>query len=251
VVVVVCAVSAGRPGLYTRTVILGHSGRGEIRDEEVSMSSTWPERSATEDQKTERDVIHREGIDRDGVDRDGNDRDSTDRGGSDRTAPLRPFGVTPVSQTEWEQPDEERPAKTRHVVDRFDGALALLILRLVVAGIFGIHGLQKLQYIDATRASFAQNGVPYADTMTFVVAVCEVAIAVALIFGIAVRVVGVGITILMVGALVYVVWRTGSIFIAGREGFAGQLELLLAAVGLTFAGLGGGGWTVDRRFRRR
>jgi putative oxidoreductase len=234
---------------------------GEIRDEEVSMSSTWPERSATEDHTTDpaetnrvdthRDDSHRDVSHRDDTHRDDTHRDDTYRNDTDRTAPMRPFGVTPVSQTEWDQPEEERPAKARHVVDRFDGALALLILRLVVAGIFGIHGLQKLQYLDTTRASFVQNGVPYADTMAFVVGVCEVAIAVALIFGIAVRVVGVCITLLMVGALVYVVWRSGSIFIQGREGFAGQLELLLAAVGLTFAGLGGGGWTVDRRFRRR
>jgi uncharacterized membrane protein YphA (DoxX/SURF4 family) len=204
-------------------------------------SSTWPERSSTEDHKTDRDDT-----DRDDSDRDGNDRDDTNR-----TAPMRPFGVTPVSQTEWEQPEEERPAKMRHVVDRFDGALALLILRLVVAGIFGIHGLQKVQHLDATRANFAQNGIPYADTMAFVVGVCEVAIAIALIFGIAVRVAGIGIVLIAVGALVYVVWRSGSVFTDGKEGFAGELELLLAAVGLAFAGVGGGGWTVDRRFRRR
>jgi putative oxidoreductase len=219
------------------------------------MSSTWPER-ATEDQKTERVNTDRDGTDRVGTERDGTDRDGTERDGidrdvTDRTAPLRPFGVTPVSQTEWEQPEEERPAKIRHVVDRFDGALALLILRLVVAGIFGIHGLQKLQRLDATRADFVQNGIPYADTMAFVVGVCEVAIAIALIFGIAVRVVGLGIVVIAVGALVYVVWRSGNVFTDGKEGFAGELELLLAAVGLTFAGLGGGGWTVDRRFRRR
>jgi uncharacterized membrane protein YphA (DoxX/SURF4 family) len=234
----------------------------EVRDgEEVPMSSTWPERSATEGQKTgpvetgragaDRDDTDRDDTDRDDTGRDGTDRDGTYRNDTNRTAPLRPFGVTPVSQTDWEQPDEERPARIRHVVDRFDGALALLILRLVVAGIFGIHGLQKLQRLDATRASFAQNGIPYADTMAFVVGVCEVAIAVALIFGIAVRVVGVGIVIIAVGALIYVVWRSGNVFTAGKEGFAGELELLLAAVGVTFAGLGGGGWTVDRRFRRR
>jgi len=196
-------------------------------------SSTWPERSSTEDHKT----------DRDGTDRDDTDRDGTDRDDTNRTAPMRPFGVTPVSQTEWEQPEEERPAKMRHVVDRFDGALALLILRLVVAGIFGIHGLQKVQHLDATRANFAQNGIPYADTMAFVVGVCEVAIAIALA--------GIGIVLIAVGALVYVVWRSGSVFTDGKEGFAGELELLLAAVGLAFAGVGGGGWTVDRRFRRR
>jgi len=87
--------------------------------------------------------------------------------------------------------------------------------------------------------------------MAFAVGVCEVAIAVALIFGILMRVVGIGIAVIAIGALVYVKSRTGAVFTDGQPGFAGELELLLAAVGLTFAGLGGGGWTVDRRFRRR
>ena len=168
-----------------------------------------------------------------------------------RTTTLRPFGVSPVSESKWEDPDESRPPKTRHIVDRWDGALGLLLLRVVVAAIFAIRGLQKVQHLDVTRAQFAQVGVPYAETMAFAVGVCEVAIAIALVFGILMRVVGLGIAAIAIGALVYVKWRTGVIFTDGQPGFAGELELLLAAVGLAFAGLGGGGWTVDRRFRRR
>jgi uncharacterized membrane protein YphA (DoxX/SURF4 family) len=171
--------------------------------------------------------------------------------GSDRTTELRPFGVRPMSESEWDEPEETPPPKRRHVVDRFDGAAALLLLRVVVAGIFTIRGLQILQHLDVTKTQFQQIGIPYADTMAFVVGVCDVAIAVALILGIAIRVVGVGIAVIAVGGLVYVRWRTGTVFTDGQPGFAGELELLLAAVGLTFLGLGGGGWTVDRRFRRR
>jgi putative oxidoreductase len=168
-----------------------------------------------------------------------------------RTTALRPFGVGTMSETEWEDPQEERPAKTRHIIDRWDGAMGLLVLRIVVAAIFAIRGLQKVQHLDVTRTQFAQIGIPYADTMAFVVGVCEVAIAIALIFGIAIRIVGLGIAAIAIGALVYVKWRTNTIFTDGQPGFVGELELLLAAVGLMFAGVGGGGWTVDRRFRRR
>ncbi len=192
------------------------------------MSSTLPERSTTEDP--------------------GSTRPMED---PNRTTTLRPFGVSPVSESEWEDPEEARPPRTRHVVDRWDGAIGLLLLRLVVAAIFAVRGLQKVQHLDVTRAQFAQVGIPYADTMAFAVGVCEVAIAVALIFGILVRVAGIGIAVIAIGALVYVKWRTGAVFTDGQPGFAGELELLLAAVGLAFAGLGGGGWTVDRRFRRR
>jgi uncharacterized membrane protein YphA (DoxX/SURF4 family) len=159
--------------------------------------------------------------------------------------------VSPVSESEWEDPEESRPAKARHIIDRWDGALGLFVLRVVVAAIFAIRGLQKVQHVDVTKTQFEQIGIPYADTMAFVVGVCEVAIAVALIFGIAMRVVGVGIAIIAIGALAYVRWRTGIVFTDGQPGFTGELELLLAAVGVMFVGVGGGGWTVDRRFRRR
>ena len=191
------------------------------------MSSTWPERSSTEN--------------------------PDNRGTEDpnRTTALRPFGVNPVSESGWEDPEESRPAKTRHIIDRWDGALGLLVLRVVVAAIFAIRGLQKVQHLDVTKTQFEQIGIPYADTLAFVVGVCEVAIAVALIFGIAMRVVGVGIAVIAIGALAYVKWRTGVLFTEGQPGFTGELELLLAAVGVLFVGVGGGGWTVDRRFRRR
>lgn len=210
-------------GALSGTVGRVTTGTGQ----EVPLSSTWPERSSTED--------------------------SVPRGAEDpnRTTALRPFGVSPTSEGEWEDPEETRPPKMRHVVDRPDGALGLFVLRVVVAAIFAIRGLQKVQHLDVTRAQFEQIGIPYADTLAFVVGVCEVAIAVALIFGIAMRVVGIGIAVIAVGALVYVRWRSGAIFTEGQPGFAGELELLLAAVGVMFAGVGGGGWTVDRRFRRR
>jgi len=117
--------------------------------------------------------------------------------------------------------------------------------------VLAIRGLQKVQHLDVTKTQFEQIGIPYADTLAFVVGVCEVAIAVALIFGIAMRVVGVGIAVIAIGALAYVKWRTGVLFTEGQPGFTGELELLLAAVGVLFVGVGGGGWTVDRRFRRR
>jgi putative oxidoreductase len=170
---------------------------------------------------------------------------------TDRTTALRPFGVSPSSEPEWEDPAEPAPAKQRHIIDRWDGALGLFVLRVVVAAIFVIRGLQKVQHLDVTRTQFEQLGIPYADTMAFAVGVCEVAIAIALVFGIAMRVVGLGIAAIAIGALVYVKWRTGAVFTDGQPGFVGELELLLAAVGLMFVGVGGGGWTVDRRFRRR
>lgn len=158
-------------------------------------------------------------------------------------------GAPPAAQ--WEDPEDTGPARTRHVVDRLDGAVGLFVLRIVTAVILAIRGLQKLQHLDVTRAQFTQIGIPYPDTMAVVVGSCEFAIAFALIIGLVVRVAGLGIAIITIGALIYVRWRTGDVFTAGQPGFNGELELLLAGVGVALMGLGGGGWGVDRRFRRR
>jgi uncharacterized membrane protein YphA (DoxX/SURF4 family) len=197
------------------------------------MSSSTPERTGTgETAATERSVDPRHE--------------------PERTTQMRPFGITePVSTAEWEDPQQSAPDRVRHVVDRFDGAIGLLILRLVTAGIFAIRGLQKLQHLDVTQQQFTQAGVPNAGTLAIVVGACQVAIAVALLLGFLVRAAGIAVAIIAIGTLAYFTWRTGDVFTAGQPGFAGELELLLAAVGLALAGLGGGGWGVDRRFRRR
>ena len=184
-----------------------------------------------------------------------------------RTSRFRPFGssaaarVSPVSRpapttggvsaAEGQDPSDTGPQRVRHVVDRFDGAVGLLILRLVTAAILAIRGLQMLQDQDVSGDQFAQWGLPSPDVLVIVVGAVAFASAFLLIIGALVRVAGLAIAVLAVASLVYVQWRSGDVFTSGQPGFTGELELLLAAVGLTFAGLGGGGWGVDRRFRRR
>jgi uncharacterized membrane protein YphA (DoxX/SURF4 family) len=203
-------------------------------------------------------------------------RPASETTSSDPTSRFRPFGgsaapttVNPVthdpatrdpekrdpaarsSAVEWEDPEDTGPERVRHVVDRFDGAAGLLILRLVTAVILAIRGLQILQHLDVTRDQFAQLGLPSPDVLAVVVGAVAFASAFLLIIGALVRVAGIAIAVLAVASLVYVTWRSGDFFTSGQPGFHGELELLVAAVGLTFAGLGGGGWGVDRRFRRR
>ncbi len=189
-----------------------------------------------------------------------------DRDQATRRSRFRPFGsstrtVSPVSHpapttggvsaAEEQDPGETAPERVRHVVDRFDGAVGLLILRLVTAAILAIRGLQMLQDQDVSGDRFEQWGLPSPDVLVIVVGAVAFASAFLLIIGALVRVAGLAIAVLAVASLVYVQWRSGDVFTSGQPGFTGELELLLAAVGLTFAGLGGGGWGVDRRFRRR
>ena len=150
-----------------------------------------------------------------------------------------------------EDSGDARPQRVRHVVDRFDGAVGLLILRLVTAAILAVRGLQMVQDQDVSGDRFEQWGLPNPDVLVIVVGAVAFASAFLLIIGALVRVAGLAIAVLAVASLVYVNWRSGDVFTSGQPGFRGELELLLAGVGLTFAGLGGGGWGVDRRFRRR
>ena len=72
----------------------------------------------------------------------------------------------------------------------------------------------------------------------------------ALVFGLLTRVAGLGVLLIAVGALTFVLWGNWSPFVAGRAGFVGELELLLAVVGLLFLCVGGGGFSLDRSFRK-
>lgn len=159
--------------------------------------------------------------------------------------------LDPLAPNEDGFPDEA-PVRKKHVIDRIDGAFGLFVLRIVVAAIMGIRGLQVLQHLDVTKQQFVTLGIPAPQTMAIVVGAVDVAIAVALVLGLLVRLAGLGIAVICIAALFYVNWRTGApIFVDGQPGFGGELELLLAAVGVAFIGLGGGGWGLDRRFRRR
>ena len=142
-----------------------------------------------------------------------------------------------------------RIVRGKPTTDKFHGALALFILRLVVAAIMGVHGAQKLLNLGATRQFFGQTMIPYPEWAALATGIGEVLIAGALIIGLLVRVAGLGIVLIAVGALVFVRWAPFQLFAQNQDGFVGEKELLLAAVGLLFLLLGGGGWGADRMFR--
>ncbi|MGC4155080.1 MAG: DoxX family protein, partial [Propionicimonas sp.] len=134
--------------------------------------------------------------------------------------------------------------------DKFFGSLGLFLLRLVVAGIFGLRGYQMLGDLAATQERFASTLLaPYAQILAVVVGSIHLAIALALILGALTRVAGLGVALVAGGALAFVWWGPWSPFVAGQPGFLGELELLLAVVGLLLLFVGGGGWSIDRSFR--
>ena len=134
--------------------------------------------------------------------------------------------------------------------DKFFGSLGLFLLRLVVAGIFGLRGYQMLGDLAATQERFASTLLaPYAQILAVVVGSIHLAIALALILGALTRVAGLGVALVAGGALAFVWWGPWSPFVAGQPGFLGELELLLTVVGLLLLLIGGGGWSIDRSFR--
>lgn len=156
-------------------------------------------------------------------------------------------GVAPVVT---EQVVTERIV-TRRSTDRFGPSLGLFLLRLVVAAIMGVHGVQKLLNLPGTTAMIGQTMIPYPSIMAIVIGAAEVAIAIALVFGLMTRIAGLGVLLIAGGALAFVLWGSWNPFVPGESGFTGELELLLAAVGVLLLFTGGGGWAVDRGFRAR
>jgi len=147
-------------------------------------------------------------------------------------------------------PAAEPVVVTRRTTDRFLGAFALFVLRLVVAAIMAVRGLEIVTNLPAAEVLFASTIIPAPQIMAMVTGVAALAIAVALVFGLLTRIAGLGVVLIAGGALAFVLWGNWSPFIQGRSGFIGELELLLAAVGLLFLCIGGGGFSLDRSFRK-
>lgn len=141
------------------------------------------------------------------------------------------------------------PVIKKHTNDRFPGSLGLFLLRIVTAGIMGVHGYQKLTDIASTQAFFTQVGIPSPHYAAWVAGICEVLAAVALVFGCLTRIAGLGVAAIAILALVTVKWGAKNPFVAGQSGFTGEFELLLAGVGVLFLFLGGGRWGLDGQWR--
>lgn len=133
--------------------------------------------------------------------------------------------------------------------DKFLGSMGLFLLRLVLAAIFAVRGLNLLTDIPAAQAMFAATIIPEPGIMAIVTGVAALLIALSLVLGLLTRLSGLGIALIAGGALAFVEWGNWSPFVAGRPGFLGDFELLMAAVGVLLLCIGGGGWSLDRSFR--
>ncbi len=132
----------------------------------------------------------------------------------------------------------ERDASGSRRAARID--LALLLLRLILAAVFGGYGVAKWAgEMNRVAGLMMSVGIPLPDLAARVVAVVEVGGAILLLVGLWTRVAGLLLAIEMTVAIWKVVWRQGFI-----GGYAFELTLLTVALSLAIAG--GGAWSVGR-----
>ncbi|MGV8845070.1 hypothetical protein [Tessaracoccus sp.] len=146
--------------------------------------------------------------------------------------------------------DDAGPARV--TTDRFFPSLGLFVLRLVVAGVLGLTSFQILgSGVDSTADFLA--GVPLIPEPRLVAWILGFTLgvmALLLVIGLLQRVVGFVLLAVAVCSLVFIRWGNFAIFTKNVEGFIGDKDLLLAAIGLLLLTLGGGAWGIDGAFRR-
>jgi putative oxidoreductase len=114
--------------------------------------------------------------------------------------------------------------------------LALLILRLALAGILLYHGLPKVMNYGATVGAFQSMHIP-APTLTVIFAIlAEVVGGILILLGVAVDLAGLLVVIDMLGAIFAVHWANGFDFTKG--GWEHPFSVLVMGLVLALAGPG-------------
>jgi len=142
---------------------------------------------------------------------------------------------------------------TRRSTDQPLGALALLLVRLTVAGWIGILGWQVLVDRQAVTDVLTDVGIPSAMTswMSWSAGIAMFAVALFLLFGVATRAFAGILAAFLVAFLALFRFGPFSPFLEGQFGFYGDREVFITVLCLVLVLLGAGGWSADARIRRR
>jgi len=162
----------------------------------------------------------------------------------ERAARAKALGTVEVSEDDVTVPPPER-----HINDRFIGSVGLALIRLVLAAVLGVRGIQVLWNIPATTTWLEDRSIPYAAPIAWALGALLVIITLLLILGFGVRLAGLLTAALAISMLVFVQWGYANPFVAGQAGFTGDWDVMVAGVGLALFCLGSGGWAVDAAMR--
>ncbi len=171
---------------------------------------------------------------------------------AERQAREQRLGAVPTS-TDNALREDVGPARV--TTDRFLPSFGLFVTRIVVAGVLGLASFQILgSGVDAT-ANFLGGYpmIPEPRLVAWILGFTLGAMALLLVIGLLQRVVGFLLLVISVATLVFIRWGNFAIFTSGGvwvEGFIGDKDLLLAAIGLLLLTIGGGAWGIDGAFRR-
>lgn len=137
------------------------------------------------------------------------------------------------------------PTLVRRGVGPF-GSFGLFVLRLVTALILGVIGYQILTNISDTANYLAnQPLIPEPRLVAWILGFAFAVMAVMLVIGLGVRIVGFLLAGVAIAALALLRWGSFSLFAPDMEGFRGDHDLLLAAVGILLFSIGGGRFGID------
>jgi len=123
-------------------------------------------------------------------------------------------------------------------LNRFRPA-APLVLRVVLGGLFIWHGIEKFDGgIDMVEGAFSKWGVPAPELTAPLTAGIEIIAGAALVLGIGTRIAAMLLSIVMIGALIYVKQDLGIISSSPMPGAELDLALLAGLVALIVTGPG-------------
>ncbi len=166
-----------------------------------------------------------------------------------RAAALTTAGTPEPAQGQI-PPVVQQVVEVKRTTDGFWGSLGLFLLRLAMAAVFGVWGVQMLLDPARTQELFAKTLLQPFPILATIVPVASLLIAISMVIGLATRYAAVGAILISVGALVLVYWGSWSILLPNDFGFYGERELLVAAAGVLLLFVGAGGWSLDGSLRR-
>ena len=124
-------------------------------------------------------------------------------------------------------------------------SLGFLLLRLVVVGVLGVRAWRHWAELALTRQVWDQSLLRNGALLSWVTIGLEIGIALMLLLGLGTRVAGFLLLAYAVVLLAFVDWGAADIIQPGYFGFLGDLDLVLAVLGLFFVTVGGGRAGID------